>query len=145
MTYELTPADLMDLRAKMRSVGTLRSEITAESCSIPFIVYSTPTKEYCLQGQGMTLAVSDRAEVICWLLAQERHEAGYVRSLLRPDLPVDLALSPEKRAAAKREEHAFYAALRASEAEELARRQRRAKQVHQKPEDHADLTLDELI
>ncbi len=143
MSYEFTPSDLMDLRHKMKSIGTLRCDFTAEACGVPFVVYSAPTKEWCLQGQGLTLAVSTRPEVICWLLAQERYEPGYVRSLLDPAYNVELALSPEKRAQAKREENAFMATLRAAEAQANADRARRRQQLNPPPA--ASVTLDDLL
>jgi len=51
--------------------------------------------------------------------------------------------SPEKRAQAKREENAFYATLRAAEAQADADRLRRSKQLNPLPA--ASVTLDDLL
>jgi len=124
--YQLTEHDLLTLRARMARIGFISDGVTGVLSQAPWFTYILATHEYALHSDGATVAVTDRDDVACALLRNERIEQGYCRRILSPHTDVQEALkSPEARAELSRR--------RADE----AARQRFAERLAREQEDEA--------
>lgn len=143
--YVLSEADLMTLRVRMnRSGGLISDGVTGVLAQAPWVTYILSEHAYALHSGGFTVAITPSDDLACYLLRNERIEPGYVRRILDPALPVDVALQPpEDRRAwqAARNAEAATARQQRAEAEEQARRRR----TQLKPLDASDLTIEDLF
>jgi len=152
--YALTAADIIELRIRMARAGAA-FVIDGEPRTVaPFIVWGGG--EYALHAAGACLARSERAEVICALLRNERIEPGYTRALLDAADPCDLLALPPDRRAIEREKRAREAAnhrarLREHQEAEAARAARNPRTPrpgdldYLPPLDTKNLSLDDLL
>ena len=140
MSYQLTPADIADLRASLHSRP---HDATGDSLGFPFIVWGQAGREWYLHAYGRTMATSKRIEPLAACLIAERAEPGFIARVLDVSWTVEEALLD---ADARREARVRQMAARAAEtlaatdrenAREAARRVR--------PEHLTHLTLDSLL
>ena len=143
--YTLTEADLMTLRLRMnRSGGLISDGVSGVLAQAPWVTYILSEHAYALHSGGFTVAITPSDDLACYLLRNERIEPGYVRRILDPSLPVDVALQPpeERRAwQAARNAEAATARLQRQEAEDAARRRR----TQLKPLDASNLSIEDLF
>lgn len=144
-TYTLTAPDLMTLRTCMnRSGGFISDGVTGVLAQAPWVTFILTDNAYALHSGGFTVAITPSDEVACFLLRNERIEPGYVRRILDPALPIDIALEPpeDRRAwqAARNAEAATQRQQRA-EAEDAARRRRTQLQ----PLDASGMSIEDLF
>lgn len=122
--YELTPADVADLRCWRKTAG---SAPDGSNTGYPFIVVSPSDGKLYLHSLGHCVAGELRPEVMCALLLNERLEPGYCRRIVSPDCTIEEALrTPHERQLAlrRRLENSANARAHADEAAELLRRRR---------------------
>lgn len=143
--YTLTAPDLMDLRLRMNRTGGFISDgVGGVLAQAPWVTYIMTDHAYALHSGGFTVAITPKDEVACWLLRNERIEPGFVRRILDPALPIDVALEPpEERRAYQRQQNANAATARAQAAEDDAEARRRRTQL--KPLDASSLTIEDLF
>jgi len=146
--YRLTEADLMDLRARMARIGFISDGVGGVLAQAPWITFILATREYALHSDGATVAVTDRDDIACALLRNERIEQGYCRRVLDPRTDVQTALqSPEARAELSRRRNEDEARRRFAErlereAEDEARARRRNAMARVDP---TTISLDDLF
>lgn len=150
--YQLTSADIMDLRASVR--WQLTSPYDGPAAA-PFIIYAreSPTSAnapayhpdtFALHTEGHLRALSDRLEVLGACLRAEWGEPGFVRRILNPAVDCHTAsLNPEERASL--ESRRRFEAKRDRElADEQARSDRRKTASAPQPNPH-QTTLSDLF
>lgn len=93
----LTPAMVMDLRGScaMRT----SDDSTGDRMGVPFIVYIPSDDAFSLHAYGSPQAVHKDVRVLAQVIRCERAEAGFIRRILSPQEPCDVAtLGPDRRA-----------------------------------------------
>jgi hypothetical protein len=122
--YNLTPADIMDLRGSCPIRGS--SDGTHDRLGVPFIVAIPSDGTFALHAYGSPQAIHADPRVLGACLLAERLEPGYIARILSTEDPATLAaLSPAERQrqrAQRAEETARAAAYRREQDEAASRR-----------------------
>lgn len=144
-SYVLTAPDLMTLRHRMNHTnGFISDGVTGVLAQAPWITFILSDHSYALHSGGFTVAVTPSDEIACWLLRNERIEPGYVRRILDPALPIDVALEPpEDRRAWQAQQNANAASARAQRDADAAAAQRRRTQLQ--PLDASAMSIEDLF
>lgn len=143
--YELTAADIMDLRVWRKSAGSLPDGLPLHMYDVAFMVVAPSDGTLCLHSQGKCVAAGLRAEVMCALLYMERLEPGYCASVCDPAITIEEALrTPAMRLEARRAAAARAAADREAQRADDLRAARRMSQLHHDPS-LSTLTFEDLF
>lgn len=141
--YDLSPADIMDLRLAAKSRGFISD---GTNTGFPFITFILSDNSYALHSQGFTVAVHSDPEVMSALLRNERIEAGYVRRVTDPKIPIDeAAMSPEEARELRLRRDSVNARARDHAASLQAENERRESLRRSTPADHVALRLEDLL
>lgn len=142
--YVLDAPALMTLRCRLRSSGFVRDGSEGVMLAAPWVTYLLASHEYVLHNQGYVIAITPSDDVACYLLRNERIEPGYVRRILDPALPIDVALEPpEERRAWTVQQNANAATARAQRDADALAAQRRRTQLQ--PLDASGMSIEDLF
>ena len=140
---QLTPADIMDLRA---SVRWHLNTVVAKDVPVPFICYARTDRSamnapgysdeaFALYAEGHLWAVSTRIEILTACLRCEYAEPGFMRRVMDPREDCALAsLSPDV-ANAERSRRAFEAKAIREQLDEREREKQRQREASAKRRD----------
>lgn len=141
--YELSPADIMDLRLAAKSRGFIHDGVNV---GYPFITYIMSDNTYALHSQGFTVAVHADAEVMAAMLRNERIEPGYIRRVTDPKVPIDeAAMSPEEARELRLRRDRGNALAREHQNRLEAENLRRESLRRSTSADHVSLKLEDLL
>lgn len=113
----LDPPTVMDLRTSISTRGS--ADGTFDRMGVPFIVYVPSEDAFVLHAYGSAQCLHSDPRVLAQVMRCERAEPGFIKRILNPQEPCDVAtLGPDLRAR--------YAAQRASD---VARQRQQAEDL----------------